>query len=124
MTQQQARLLPGPDAVLQPELRDGTKPAVADLAEQRAGTNRLLATLHLPPQSQLLEARDGDKVVELRQGNELGLRWAEHLVTLAPGEARTIRLTFTERLGASPDVERISQPLVREERFIVTACSR
>jgi hypothetical protein len=89
-----------------------------------AGTNRVLVTMYLPPQSSVLEARQGPDVVQPRQGNELGLRWAEFLVTLEPGSSTTLQVSFEERLGARADVERVSTPLVRPERFTVTDCAR
>jgi hypothetical protein len=101
-----------PDYVNPTIYRDGTPP----------GTHQMLVTVYLPPQSEVLEARLGDEVVRPRQGSELGLTWIEQLVTLRPQTSTTLRLSFAERFGASPRVERVHQALVREERFTVTGC--
>jgi hypothetical protein len=102
-------------------LPDYVTPALyrGDLAP---GTNRMIVTVYLPPQSTIREARLGDEAVSPREGGELGLRWVEQLVTLPPGESVALRLTFDEPLGAGADVARVRQALVREERFTVTDC--
>lgn len=101
-----------PDYVTPAALRTGEPP----------GTNILLTTLYLPPGSLLTGLTLDGADVFFRQGNELGLEWLETLVTVRPGQAKELVATFTEPPGSAGPVERIAQPLVREEAYTAIGC--
>lgn len=86
------------------------------------GTNILLATLYVPPGSIVSAVELDGAPVRYRQGTERGLEWIEVLVTLLPGQRAELAATFTEPPGTDGEVERLAQPLVREETFTATGC--
>ncbi len=103
-----------PEYVTVPRGRPGLPP----------GTNRMLVTIYLPPQSRVTGVGQDGKTVTVRQGSELGMRWLERSVTLLPGQSTTLQVEFGETLGASAQVERVQRPLVRPEEFTVVECKR
>jgi hypothetical protein len=87
-----------------------------------AGINRMVVDLYLPPQSRVLGVQQDGRNVPVNQGEELGLRWVNLVVTVKPGGRTVLRAVFDEQLGASPRVAVLRQPLVRPEQVTITAC--
>lgn len=92
----------------------------------KAGTNRLLATLHLPMGSRInAVALDGVTFGGLRSGTELNTVWVEYPMDVAPQQTRELVVTFTEPASAAAaPVARLAQPLVRPEAFSASLCRR
>ena len=86
------------------------------------GTNLVLATLYVPPASVVTGLTLDGRDVSYGQGTELGLVWLEAQVVLEPGQSAELVATFVEPAGSDGQVERIAQPLVREETFTATGC--
>ena len=101
-----------PDQVTNPLYRKG----------EPAGINRMAVDLYLPPQSHVVGAQRDGRNIAVRQGEELGLHWVEFAVTVKAGARTELRVVFNERLGASPRVAVLRQPLVRPEQVTITAC--
>lgn len=103
-----------PDYVTPAQFRDGGAP----------GTNRLLATMHLPAGSTVQSVSlDGVAFGGLRMGTELDTVWVEYPMDIAPQRTRELVVRFAEPADhAGAPVRRLSQPLVRPEVFTATAC--
>lgn len=86
------------------------------------GTNAVLVTLYVPPRSVVTGLTLDGRDALYRQGTERGLEWIETLVVLEPGQRAEVVATFAEPPGSDGEVERIAQPLVREETFTVEPC--
>ena len=82
----------------------------------------MLATLYVPPGSVVTGLTLDGRAVSFGQGTELGLVWLEAQVVLEPGQSAELVATFVEPAGSDGQVERIAQPLVREETFTATGC--
>ncbi|MDX6198277.1 MAG: hypothetical protein QOJ79_1428 [Actinomycetota bacterium] len=87
-----------------------------------AGINRMAVDLYLPPQSEVRGVQQDGRSIGLNQGEELGLRYVEVVVTVPAGGRTELKVVFNERLGASPRVAVLRQPLVRPEQVTITGC--
>lgn len=89
---------------------------------QPPGTNVIRTTLYLPRGALVEEVRIDGKVVDHSRGTEQGLVWVEVNLALPPGGASELSATFLESDTDLP-LQRLTQPLVSEERFLVDECA-